>query len=184
MSVSLSAIPRPGHSPNPFAKLSVLVVDGHAPTRRFMSDLLGDMGVQRIVAEGSCEAAVARLGGPSPVDLALVEAAVENMDGIQFARTVRTVFTDRRRALPIVLMMTLPTAGRICEARDAGVSDILLKPVSLRSLGAKLTLAMTQTRPFIETPGYAGPDRRRGDRAEYRGPRRRHGDVQRRDFYI
>lgn len=184
MSVPASATPRPGHSNNPFAGLTALVIDGQAPARRFMRELLCDMGVQRVIAEGSCEAALARLGGPTPIGLALVDASIEGMDGVQFAREVRHVFAGPRRALPIVLMMSLPTAGRICEARDAGVNDILLKPVSLRSLDAKLTQAMTALRPFIEMRSYVGPDRRRGPRPDYRGPLRRVSDGRVRDFYV
>ncbi|BCW91070.1 Sensor histidine kinase RcsC [Alphaproteobacteria bacterium SO-S41] len=184
MSAALPASLRSDHSSNPFAQLTVLVIDGQKPMRRFLGELLGDMGVQRVITEGSCEAALARLGGPVPIGLALVDAAVESMDGIQFTQQVRQVFTGARRALPIVLMMTLPTAGRICEARDAGVNDIMLKPVSIRSLGAKLTQAVSGARPFIDRPAYVGPDRRRGPRPDYRGPLRRLGDGVRSNIYV
>ena len=184
MSVPLSAIPRPGHSHPAFAGLTALVVDGKPPARRFMRELLCGMGIARVFTEGDCGAALARLGADPSVGLALVETSIEGMDGIAFTRQVRQIFPDPRRAMPIVLTMALPTAGLICEARDAGASDILLKPVSLRSLGAKLTAALTAERPFIEARSYVGPDRRRGPRPDYRGPFRRRADPARGTTYI
>jgi DNA-binding response OmpR family regulator len=53
---------------------------------------------------------------------------------------------------------------RIRIARDAGVNEILTKPVSPESLYGRLTSVVRQPRPYIETEQYFGPDRRRRDK--------------------
>ena len=47
------------------------------------------------------------------------------------------------------------------EARDSGVTEIIAKPVSLRSLYSRIVAVIERPRPFIRTPDYFGPDRRR-----------------------
>ena len=52
---------------------------------------------------------------------------------------------------------------RVREARDSGVNEFLTKPVSAKSLLARLITIIESPRPFIKTESYFGPDRRRQD---------------------
>ena len=161
-----------------------MVVDAVAPMRRLMTELLTDMVVKRVRAEASCEDALVRLGAAG-VDAVIADCEADAMDGAEFVRQLRNAFLDRRRYLPVLLAMGQPTAARICAARDAGVNEIIVKPLTAARLRAELALVVREARPFVESPTYFGPDRRRGQRPEHRGPFRRLSDRrQRADIFV
>ena len=60
--------------------------------------------------------------------------------------------------------------------RDAGVTGFLKKPISTRLLFDRISSALTDTRMFIRTGGFFGPDRRHGQSQWYQGPLRRQSD--------
>lgn len=48
---------------------------------------------------------------------------------------------------------------RVFEARDAGVSEMLVKPISAKGLYQRIAKVVLNPRPFIRTESYFGPDR-------------------------
>jgi CheY-like chemotaxis protein len=82
----------------------------------------------------------------------------------------------RRRDIPIVLITGRNRQSDILEARNAGVDEILIKPINVRGVQERLTLAIENPRPFIESLTYFGPCRRRKPNPNYMGPRRRMTD--------
>ncbi len=74
-------------------------------------------------------------------------------------------------------MLTAHTeASRVAAARDAGVTGFLKKPISARMLFERMSSALLDDRPFVRTPDFFGPDRRRGATPGYSGPFRRAED--------
>jgi DNA-binding response OmpR family regulator len=61
---------------------------------------------------------------------------------------------------------------RILEARDAGVSEYLVKPISAKLLYLRICAVIEYPRPFISTDSFFGPDRRRRP-VEHGGEERR-----------
>lgn len=112
-----------------------------------------------------------------PFDLVIVDCEVEQCDGIDLLWRLRSDGQTRR--IPVLMTVALATAARIRDVRDAGVDEILLKPVTVRGLVAKANDAVLRRRRFLETPNYIGPDRRRGTTQGYNGPLRRASDVKR-----
>jgi two-component system chemotaxis response regulator CheY len=64
------------------------------------------------------------------------------------------------------------------EARDAGVTEFLTKPLTARGVVERLHQAIDNKRPFIRSSSYFGPDRRRRTDANYDGPWRRDTDAE------
>ena len=62
------------------------------------------------------------------------------------------------------------------EARDAGVTEFLVKPVSAKALVDRLRTVIERQRMFVRAESYTGPDRRRRTTAGYKGPLRRDTD--------
>jgi DNA-binding response OmpR family regulator len=60
----------------------------------------------------------------------------------------------------------------ILAARDAGVDEYLIKPLTTAALCAKLEAVLSRRRAFIESEAYVGPDRRRRT-APFQGADRR-----------
>jgi hypothetical protein len=64
------------------------------------------------------------------------------------------------------------------EARDAGVTEFLAKPLTARGVVERLHQAIDNKRPFIRSLSYFGPDRRRRADALFQGPWRRESDSE------
>ena len=84
------------------------------------------------------------------------------------------------RRMPNRVMITGHTERyRVEAARDAGVTEILAKPITAHNLFARITEILERPRAFVRCDGYFGPDRRRRQEADmYGGPWRRADDLQ------
>ena len=51
--------------------------------------------------------------------------------------------------------------SRVAEARDAGVTEFLVKPITAHALFDRISSVIARPCPFIRTATYFGPDRRR-----------------------
>src|ERR1700761_7580061 len=78
--------------------------------------------------------------------------------------------------LPIVMMTGHSEKSRVVEARDAGVTEFVAKPLTAKSVLERLQAVIYRPRPFVRTANYFGPDRRRREDPAYGGPWRRAGE--------
>ena len=67
----------------------------------------------------------------------------------------------------------------VVEARDAGVTELIVKPVTASAVISRLGAVIYHPRQFVRTDDYFGPCRRRKAMADYSGPeRRRQGEAE------
>ncbi|MDB5438863.1 MAG: two-component system response regulator [Caulobacteraceae bacterium] len=154
------------------ATLRVLLVDDNKHMRAIVSAVLHGLGVhnQREASDGK-EALDAL--NTWPADLAVADFAMLPMDGVEFTRRVRNDKDSRNPYLPIIMMTGHADKGRVVEARDAGVTELLVKPVTARDVIDRLNTVIFHPRPFIRTADYFGPLRRGVDDAgKTRNPQR------------
>jgi DNA-binding response OmpR family regulator len=116
-----------------------------------------------------------------PVDIAIVDFKMTPLDGVQFTQLVRNSPDSVDPFLPIIMLTGFAERNRVFEARDAGVTEIVVKPVTARSLLDRINTVIFKPRPFIRSSDYFGPCRRRRDEANYAGPFRRESDPERQD---
>jgi CheY-like chemotaxis protein len=162
-----------------FESLRVLLIDDNWHMRSIAITLLESFGVTQIrdVESGAEGLEIARAW---PVDVALVDFKMEPMNGVQFTRIVRNAPDSRNPYLPIIMMTGHSAVVRVMEARDAGVTEFIAKPLSARTLLNRLNAVIYQPRPFVRTKTYFGPDRRRRADPFHTGPWRRFDDGDRR----
>lgn len=111
-----------------------------------------------------------------PVDLVMTDLSMQPLDGIDFVRLIRTSPDSPNPKVPVVMVTGHSTLSRVHEARDAGVSELLAKPLTARGVIERLHQALEHQRPFVKSEGYVGPDRRRRKDPNFRGPYRRSDD--------
>lgn len=99
-------------------------------------------------------------------------------DGLAALRRIRRAADSPDRRLATIAMTGLPTHHRIAAMRDAGASDIVVKPLTAGAVLDRILGVVASPRPFIEVASFAGPDRRRPRPGVYAGPRRRACDRQ------
>jgi DNA-binding response OmpR family regulator len=90
---------------------------------------------------------------------------------------VRSSSSPVTRFVPIIMLSGHSEKRCVIEARDAGVTEFLTKPVAAKSLYERILSVVLAPRPFIKTKDYFGPDRRRTVNSKYAGPERRKGTA-------
>lgn len=163
-------------NPSGSGELCVLLVEDNEHMRALLRTLLKAMGIRRIVEciEGS--EALQQLSTVKP-DFILTDFSMVPMDGLQFTRTVRQLPDESECVIPIIMVTGHTERRRIEAARDAGVSEILAKPVTAAALYQRIEEIVLRPRPFVRSPEYCGPCRRRQSKSDYTGPWRRATDA-------
>lgn len=156
---------------SPFDKLTVLVAEDNRPMRGLVRDILDALGVGTILEAGDGQAALKHLGMHT-VDLVILDWNMEPMDGMELTRQIRTSPESPDQFVPIIMLSGHTERARVIAARDAGVTEFMAKPVSVKALCARINAIIDAPRPFIRANGYFGPDRRRRV-LPFNGPDRR-----------
>lgn len=154
--------------------VQVLVVDDKPQMRLLLRCLLRAGGVAHIHEAESARQAFEVMSA-TPIDLVIVDWMMQPIDGLTFTRMVRWDSNSPNPYVPLLMMTAHTEMSRVAAARDAGVNGFIRKPVSARILFERVTNALTDTRKFIRTDDFLGPDRRFGQ-ANYEGPLRRETD--------
>jgi len=155
-----------------FGDLRVLLADDNAHMRSIVSALLKSIGISHIRQANDGDDAFEALNA-WPADVAIVDLTMDGADGIAFTRQVRHSPASKNPYLPVVMLTAQNDRGRIIEARNVGVTELIAKPVTVQSVIARLNSVIYHPRPFVRTESYFGPCRRMTTSAEYRGPERR-----------
>lgn len=151
--------------------LHVMVADDNAHMRDLLVTIFDAIGVGRVYTASDGRAALQKMR-EHPCDILISDWNMEPMDGIELVRRVRRGEGDVDPYLPVIMLTGHTERTRVTMARDAGVTEFMAKPVSARSLYARIVSVIDHPRPFIRTKDYFGPDRRRQD-LPFQGPDRR-----------
>lgn len=139
--------------------LRVLLVDDNPHMRAIVASILKGVGVRQV-----CEARDGAEGLQAlrswPADLAIVDFQMQPLDGACFTRLVRNSADSENIYLPIIMMTGFADRGRVFEARDAGVTEMIAKPVTARAILDRIESVILRPRPFVRTADYFGPARR------------------------
>lgn len=139
--------------------LKVLLVDDNVHMRTIVATILKGLGILDIreASDGSEGLQALRKW---PADLAIVDFRMEPMDGVDFTRLVRNAEDSVNPFLPIIMMTGFADRPRVEEARDSGVTELIVKPVTARAIIDRLNAVVYRPRPFVRTGDYFGPRRR------------------------
>lgn len=138
----------------------VLLVDEHEGMHRILTSMLMGLGVGDIKEAIDGETALQKLK-QSDFDLIITGQVMKPMDGADLTRQIRSGEGRVNPFIPIIMISGHAVKENIEEARDSGVHEFLVKPVSAKALRARLRRIVENPRPFIRSPDYYGPDRRR-----------------------
>lgn len=156
--------------------LQVLLVDDNQHMRAIVAAILKGAGVAKCIEVSDGSEALRALR-ERPVDLAIVDFNMFPMDGVEFTRLVRNAPDSANPFLPIIMMTGHAEKHRVCEARDAGVTEFIVKPVTANSVLSRIQAVIFKPRSFVKSETYNGPCRRRVVDPKFQGPYRRMGDT-------
>ncbi len=144
-------------------RLYVLVVDDHVHMRLLVKTVLRALGVRNIHESANGVEALEALQHLS-ADLLIADWMMTPIDGVELARHMRHAEDSPNRFLPIIMMTSYASRLNVENARDAGIDEFLVKPISASSLYQKLAAVIGDARLFVRTEAYFGLDRRRRTR--------------------
>ena len=157
--------------------VSILIVDDNLHMRNLLKSVLRALGCRVIkeAADGS-EAFEVMNDGFEP-DIMITDHRMAVIDGLELVRAVRGGADGSNRYLPIIMCTGYAQHAKVLEARDCGVTEFLVKPITAKTLHSRLASVINNPRLFVETRSYFGPDRRRRGDGEYKGSERREREV-------
>jgi CheY-like chemotaxis protein len=155
-----------------FSEISALVVDDDRFSTGIIGQILRGFGLNNHVIIGSGMQAK-KLLADGRFHLLIMESMLPDVAMADLVSWIRHHAKTEIRYMPIVVLMGYTQFSRVTHARDAGVSSVVCKPVSPKTLFNHIVRVAQTDRAFIDADDYAGPDRRfrAGDHAP--GVRRR-----------
>jgi two-component system, chemotaxis family, chemotaxis protein CheY len=158
-----------------FARVMVLVVDDNHYMRVIVCTMLRSMGITLIreASDGIEALEIVRDWRP---DVIILDLMMEQLDGIEFTKLLRKGSDSPHPYVPIIMMTGHTDRRHVLEARDAGINEIIAKPLTAKALIDRMKSVINNERGWVKSSTYVGPDRRRRNNPEYRGPFRRASD--------
>ena len=153
-------------------ELRFLVVDDEREAREAIKTILSGFGVTRFWEATNGAEALKQLRDYQP-DIVICDWKMSPVDGIEFLRMARDINESPHPQVPVILLTWHTHEERVEEARDAGATDVLVKPVTAQTLLHHIRSIIDQPRGFVRSRRYAGPDRRRHEDDRYAGEERR-----------
>jgi two-component system chemotaxis response regulator CheY len=154
-----------------FDRVKVLVVDDNAHMRKLVTTILQAFGVHTIFEAANGDDAWTALREYNP-DVVVLDWVMEGRSGLELIGMIRTNPAVPNPFVPVIMLTGHTSLDHVRQARDTGVNEFIAKPVSVKTMMARLVSVIEHPRPYVRTGGFFGPCRRR--RVEmYSGPERR-----------
>ena len=152
-------------------RVRFLVVEDNAFSRRVMKEILKHLGATDIVFAHDGIAAWESLKRDMP-DIALLDWEMGPADGHRFLHRVRHDPHSPNPHLPVIMVTGYADREHVFAARDAGVNEYVVKPLSVKTLLDRIQAVIERPRRFVRIGKYFGPDRRRLEK-KFLGPDKR-----------
>jgi len=153
------------------SKLRIAVVDDNAAMRGIVRTVLDSLGCETVHEAADANRALSLLQSEQ-IDIMILDWKMKPMDGLTLVKRIRDDETSPNPFLPIIMLTAYGEPSKVREARDAGVTEFMVKPFSAEALYRRLAVIVNRPRPFVRTKVFFGPDRRRME-ATFDGPERR-----------
>ncbi|MGI9413210.1 MAG: response regulator [Hyphomicrobiales bacterium] len=158
------------------SSLSLLVIDNSNYMLSILKILLKGFGIQHLSDSNDAEEAFG-LAKSMPIDIIIVDHTRTGTDGIAFIKQVRSAEASSNPYVPIIMLTAHSERTIVEQARDAGVTELLRKPITAAGLFSRILETVERPRPFIRSKTYFGPDRRRRVDENYTGEERRKDNL-------
>ena len=116
--------------------MRVLIVDDYNTMLRIMRNLLKQLNFTNVEEASDGTAALGLLNDDSPIGLIISDWNMEPMTGIQLLREVRG--NDTLKHIPFIMVTAESKSENVIAAKEAGVSNYIVKPFNAETLKAKM----------------------------------------------
>ena len=126
-----------------FDNLCCLVVEDDKFSRSFIKTALYQIGIKTIKEAASASEAVEILRNFN-VNLVLLDQIMEEKTGIEFASEIRGGKVSDNKDIPIVMITVDNHEKTVLEARNLGIKEYLIKPISPQALKKRIINTLEQ----------------------------------------
>jgi two-component system chemotaxis response regulator CheY len=119
--------------------MPILIVDDYKTMLRIVRNLLKQLGFDNVEEATDGSSALAKLRD-KPYGLVISDWNMEPMTGIQLLREVRA--DAKLKALPFIMVTAESKSENVIVAKEAGVSNYIVKPFNAATLKQKLTTVL------------------------------------------
>lgn len=126
-----------------FDNLCCLVVDDDKFSRSFIKTALYQIGIKTIKEAASASEATEILRNFN-VNLVLLDQIMEEKNGIEFASEIRGGKISDNKDIPIVMITVDNHEKTVLEARNLGIKEYLIKPISPQALKKRIINTLEQ----------------------------------------
>jgi len=157
------------------SNISVLLIEPQPFMRKIISNILKELGVKTIYGAATLKEGVSLFKELSP-DLILTDWS-PGLNGINLVKAIRQAPGSPNPFVPIIVVTAYTELSHVFTARDAGMTEFLIKPVQAKLLYGRIQSVIEKNRIFVRSLNFVGPDRRRR-RIDVQGHERRiHGNM-------
>ncbi|WP_300527352.1 response regulator [Maricaulis sp.] len=175
----MNALTVPASRP-PLQRAPALLLEGNGFMRSLTGGLLRDAGFRNVLVVSSVHSAryLMRQHNPGLILTDWNRAAERDEDRLRLIRSIREDEQASFRTAPIVMITAPKSRSEVEIARDAGVTEFLVTPLSPAILRQRLSSLSERPRDFITAARFSGPDRRRRPLHENGPALKRTADVE------
>lgn len=155
-------------------ELTIMVVDDQSFITSMLRQILKVLGAENIYLFADGESAW-EFFLDKQVDLIFMDWQMQPISGIELTKRIRTSLESTNMFVPIIMVTAFREREHVFKARDAGVTEYVVKPISPKSLFSRIDEVIEKPRQFIRVGEFFGPDRRRQKKG-YSGNERRGQD--------
>ena len=119
--------------------MPILIVDDYKTMLRIIRNLLKQLGFNNVDEATDGAAALQKLRDKQ-YDLVISDWNMEPMSGLQLLKEVRS--DNKLKALPFVMITAESKSENVVAAKQAGVTNYIVKPFNAATLKTKLTTAI------------------------------------------
>lgn len=159
-------------SGNGLGALSVLVIDDSDLMVRLISTVLNGLGItKRDRAYDGIEGWEKAI--KTKPDLIIMDLSMPKCTGLMLTKRLRDPKQSPIPLVPIIMVSGHTEAVHVHDARDAGITEFLAKPITAERLYKRIVNVVNNPRAFVSASDFLGPDRRRRDGGAPEGDDRR-----------
>lgn len=151
-----------------FKDILPLIIDPDIQSEALLRKLLAAFGINRVMSAQATDDALVMLRR-EPFSIVFLDELAGPLKPLHFLKMLRRDQHSRDVTVPVVMLCAQLDAAKVTAARDAGMNDVIMKPVNLPAIERQLRALLLPRRPFITAKNFVGPDRRhmREDRRQF-----------------
>ena len=146
--------------PKKLSHIHVLIMDADYRISELVKRVLFSLGFKKISYAKNGKEGLEILKS-TKIDLIITDWDMAPISGIEFIESIRQSDTSQHRTTPIIMLTGKAQQHHVIAARDAGITEFVVKPFSATTICKRITLIVDHPRNFVVSPDFTGPDRRR-----------------------